>query len=101
MGQTFDAPGISDCVLMAIALSNADENAWWAICIAGSSPASGMVIVASSMLRQGSTFIFASATIDVDGDSARVRSGTVMTGPSIAGMTTQQPLHIRKIVRLL
>lgn len=104
VGQTFKAPGIEGASLLKVALSNADPNTWWVVC----SPTEAFptspydaTFVASIFTRQEGLFIFATCTAEITGDSVRVRNGSGFSGRSVAGMTDQQPLHIRSVYRLL
>lgn len=104
VGQTFEAPGIEGASLLKVALSNADPNTWWVVCSPTEAHASSpydATFVASYFSRQDGMFVFATCTAEITGDSVRVRSGSVFSGGSVAGMTQQYPLHVRRVYRLL
>ena len=89
---------------MKISLSNADPNDWWVLGVRSNPPSTDaydFVIQCDILTKQASTYIFADATLEVTGDSVRVRGGSVVTGSSIGGMTSTQPLHLHEVTRLL
>lgn len=59
------------------------------------------VIQCDVLTKQVGTYIFADATLEVTGNSVRVRGGTVVTGSSIGNMGSTQPLHLHEVTRLL
>ena len=104
VGQTFEAPGIEGASLLKVALSNADPNTWWVVCSpteAYSTSPYDATFVASIFSRQEGSFIFATCTAEIAGTTVRVRSGSVFSGASVAGMTDTAPLHVRRVYRLL
>lgn len=104
VGQTFSAPGIEDASLLKVALSNADPNNWWAICSpadASSDKPYDATFVANIFSEQGGVYFFATCTADITGDAVMIRNGSVVTGLSIGSMTDSQPLHVRRVYRLL
>lgn len=90
--------------MLKVTLSNADPNTWYAICSptdASSDKSYDATFMASIFSKQDSTYIFATCTAEVTGDSVRIRNGSVVTGSQIGSMTNSQPLHVREVHRLL
>lgn len=86
-----------------VVLSNADENSWIGMCSPIESELSGydMTARANAFSSQNGLYIWASANLRLTGDSVNVFDGFVLSGRSVPQMTTSQPLHVRKIYRLL
>lgn len=57
--------------------------------------------MASIFSKQEGTYLFATCTAEVAGDSVYLRNGSVVSGSSVAGMTETAPLHVRRVYRLL
>lgn len=55
----------------------------------------------NAFTSQNGVYIWASANLRLTGDSVKVPDGFVLSGRSVPQMTTSQPLHVRKIYRLL
>lgn len=96
-------PGASESSILLVSLSNADANSWSDMCspVEAESGEYDMSARANSLSSQNGIYIWASANLRITGDSVNVRDGFVLSGKSIPQMTTSQPLHVRKIYRLL
>lgn len=96
-------PGASESSILLVALSNADANEWYGTCSPVESEFSGydMAARANAFSSQNSLYIWASVNLRLTGDSVKVSDGFVLSGRSVQQMTTSQPLHVRKIYRLL